>query len=151
MANEIALTYFGTSVPDETFAGITTFNIRNKSEGDALLTLLEQPHFIAAGTTWALIRLLKEMPVPGKTGVVAPLFDLICIDEASQMLVAQGLTALAGLTPGARVLVAGDDRQLPPVQSVSDRILDGRSLGGSVYSFLKTAKVLKPPSKRHFG
>ena len=70
-----------------------------------------------------------------------PLFDLVCIDEASQMMVAQGLMALAGLRADCRVLVAGDNQQLPPVQAIFDREINGRQLGSSLYEFLKTAKA----------
>jgi superfamily I DNA and/or RNA helicase len=46
---------------------------------------------------------------------VAPLFDVVLVDEASQMKVPEAILALTLLRPGGSVLLAGDDRQLPPI------------------------------------
>ena len=49
--------------------------------------------------------------------------------------------ALAAMRPGCRVLVAGDDKQLPPVRAIHEQEVDGRRIGGSLYDFLKAAEV----------
>lgn len=46
---------------------------------------------------------------------VAPLFDGILVDEASQMKVPDALVALSTLKPDGALLLAGDDQQLPPI------------------------------------
>jgi DNA replication ATP-dependent helicase Dna2 len=46
---------------------------------------------------------------------VKPMFDVVVIDEASQMKVADALVALSSIRRGGRVILCGDDRQLSPV------------------------------------
>ncbi len=46
---------------------------------------------------------------------VAPLFDVVLVDEASQLKLAEALMPLLTLRPGGSVILAGDDRQLPPI------------------------------------
>jgi hypothetical protein len=46
---------------------------------------------------------------------VSPMFDVVVIDEASQMKVADALIALSSIRRGGRVIFCGDDRQLAPV------------------------------------
>lgn len=121
--------------------GVETFKLGDSEDREAVWERLRAPYVIAGLTTWSLYRLLSESDEDGREGPTLPLFDLVCIDEASQMMVAQGLMALAGLRPDGRVLVAGDNQQLPPVQAMFDREINGRQLGSSLYEFLKTAKA----------
>lgn len=109
---------------------------------DAKQFLIDE-HVVFGATSWGLFKMLthKNLEFEGSEGPAAPIFDLVCVDEASQMVVSQGLMSLAGLKPGARVLVAGDDRQLPPIREVVERRVEGRSLGGSLYTFMKDAKA----------
>lgn len=104
-----------------------------------VLEALGQGLVIVGATTWSLNKLVKA--ASGGNEPAAPLFDLICIDEASQMVVSHGLMSLSGVSAAGRVLVAGDDQQLPPVRMVRDTSLDGRQLGGSLYQFLKSAGI----------
>lgn len=120
-------------------AGVETFAINTEESQDAVWERLRQPHVIAGLTTWSLFRLISECKEERVDGPTLPHFDLVCIDEASQMMVAQGLMALGGMSPDCRVLVAGDNQQLPPVQAMFDREVNGRQLGSSLYEFLKTA------------
>ncbi|TIO99726.1 MAG: ATP-dependent helicase, partial [Mesorhizobium sp.] len=48
---------------------------------------------------------------------------------------------LGGLGPGGRVVVSGDDQQLPPVRAAREIKVDGREMGGSLYAFLKSANT----------
>lgn len=89
-------------------------------------------------TVWSLHRLLTSAALAGGDGATAPLFDLVCIDEASQLVLGHGLMALAGLAPNGRVVVAGDDQQLPPIRAGRPVVLEGRELGGSLYAFMKS-------------
>jgi hypothetical protein len=60
-------------------------------------------------------------------------FDLVMIDEASQMKAAESLIALSALRPGGQLVLCGDDRQLSPVirGSYGD---EAGSLFGSVFT-----------------
>jgi hypothetical protein len=111
---------------------------------------LQDEHLIVGCSVWSLNRLLQAGDAAVTDGPTSPLFHLVCIDEASQMVVSNGLMALAGLAPGGRVLVAGDDKQLPPVRSVHDQTIEGRHLGGSLYDFLKSAQVAEFPLDETF-
>ena len=107
-------------------------------------------HVVIGATGWSLYRAITSGKPDGAKGPCAPLFDLICIDEASQMVVSQGLLCLAGLAPSGRVLVAGDNRQLAPVRETHDREVDGLRLGASLYDFLSEAGVRECPLDETF-
>jgi ATP-dependent helicase YprA (DUF1998 family) len=140
-ASGIPMLFCG-SAPEEAFPeSVETFAINRREDQDAVWERLRQSHVIAGLTTWSLYRLISDCEQQGREGPTLPLFDLVCIDEASQMMVAQGLMALAGLQTGGRVIVAGDNQQLPPVQAMFDREINGRQLGSSLYEFLKSANA----------
>lgn len=92
-------------------------------------------------TTWSCSKMLANGTHGGPRGHDADLFDLVCVDEASQMQVGQGLMALAALKQGGRLLVAGDDQQLPPIGAQPTWSADTRTLTGSLYDFLQAAGV----------
>jgi hypothetical protein len=108
------------------------------SEAD-LLAALESGRAVVGATVWSLYRLLASGLAPGADGLSAPLFDLISIDEASQMVLGHGLVAFGGLAPAGRIVVCGDDQQLPPVRASREISVGGREMGGSLYAFLKSA------------
>jgi hypothetical protein len=104
--------------------------------------LLAADTLVVGATGWSLYKLFAGGAGPEGAGPTARAFDLVLIDEASQMMLAQGLLCLSGLAEGGRTLVAGDDRQLPPVRPTYDAATaDGRLLGGSLYAFLKSGQV----------
>lgn len=114
--------------------------LRATADADGVLHRLTAPAVVLGGSIWSLSKLTAR-PNAGGDGYTADLFDLICIDEASQMVVSHGLMALAGLKEGGRLVVAGDDRQLPPIRSSREIELEGRKLGGSLYGFMKSANA----------
>ena len=64
-------------------------------------------------------------------------FDLIVVDEASQMDVAHAVLPFCGLAENGSVILAGDPRQLPPIHRASPpKHLEG--LVGSVYTFWRS-------------
>jgi DNA replication ATP-dependent helicase Dna2 len=73
----------------------------DRDAGDAWLGAHE--HAVLGGTVWALRR---------TTPATA---DLVMIDEASQLLVPSSAIAVRRLAPDGRLVMAGDDRQLPPI------------------------------------
>lgn len=65
---------------------------------------------IVGSTVWGIYNGMKE------TGnVVSPWFDVVLIDEASQMKLPDALIAFSSSKPDSSVILAGDDRQLPPI------------------------------------
>jgi ATP-dependent helicase YprA (DUF1998 family) len=102
---------------------------------------LEPDVVIVGASTWSLYRLLDSGSAPDAHGLTAGLFDLVCIDEASQLVLGHGLMAMGGLKVGGRLVVAGDERQLPPIRANREIKLGERQLGGSLYSFLKSGRA----------
>jgi superfamily I DNA and/or RNA helicase len=66
------------------------------------------------------------------------LFDLILIDEASQMDVANAILAFCSLAGGGSVVLAGDPKQLPPIQQAEPPV-GLEALVGCVYTFCEEA------------
>jgi DNA replication ATP-dependent helicase Dna2 len=68
--------------------------------------------------------------------VVTALFDLMLIDEASQVDVAHALVAFTKLAPDARVTVIGDDLQMQPIHPIEPP--EGAEyLVGSIFDFYR--------------
>ncbi len=76
---------------------------------------------VVGGTVWSLWKQMRAMngaaddedADPGSP--IRPLFDVVVVDEASQMKVPDALVALSSIRRGGRVILAGDDRQLAPI------------------------------------
>ena len=122
-------------------SGVEHLPLRGRRAVDNVSERLRAPQLVVGCTVWTLERMLSNGLGENNDGRTAPIFDLVCIDEASQLIVSQGLMALAAMRPGCRVLVAGDDKQLPPVRAIHEQEVDGRRIGGSLYDFLKAAEV----------
>jgi superfamily I DNA and/or RNA helicase len=71
------------------------------------------------------------------------LFDLIVVDEASQMDVASSTLALAALASGGSVVLAGDPRQLPPINK-AEPPLDLEARVGSIYRYVEEVHAVPP-------
>lgn len=87
---------------------------------------------VVGGTPQQVHRLLAD-----DGGVeVAPLFDLILVDEASQVDMANAVLALAALAGGGSVVVAGDPLQMAPIHPAEPpRGLE--AVVGSLYRYYK--------------
>ena len=72
---------------------------------------------VVGSTVWSLWKQMKAAGDEEDAGDVpiSPLFDVVVIDEASQMKVADALIALSSIRRGGRVLLCGDHRQLAPI------------------------------------
>lgn len=87
----------------------------NKS---ALPALLGKPIIIFGATSGGIYNLMKYSSSSGKTVEWnRKVFDLLVIDEASQMSVPEGVLAGAFLKSDGQVIVVGDHRQMPPITS----------------------------------
>lgn len=142
--------YVGAAPPAGLSPGIKHRASLYKGEGAAALADLQAQATVMGGSIWSLYRLLGRPDTGGDDGFTAELFDLICIDEASQMVLSHGLMALGGLRNGGRVVVAGDDRQLPPIRVGREVTMGQRQLGSSLYSFLKSGEVPEFPLNETF-
>jgi DNA replication ATP-dependent helicase Dna2 len=76
---------------------------------------------VVGSTVWSLWKQMRAMNGAADDedadagSPVRPLFDVVVIDEASQMKVPEALIALSSIRRGGRVILAGDDRQLAPI------------------------------------
>ncbi|HEU4562670.1 MAG TPA: ATP-binding protein, partial [Longimicrobium sp.] len=73
---------------------------------------------VVGSTVWSLWKQMKaagDEEGEASDAPIAPMFDVVVIDEASQMKVADSLIALSSIRRGGRVLLCGDDRQLAPI------------------------------------
>jgi hypothetical protein len=79
---------------------------------DSFLGVLENaaPCQVVGATVWAVHRAMTSAG-----DVVQPWFDVILVDEASQLKLPDALIAFASSKPTANIILAGDDRQLPPI------------------------------------
>ena len=100
----------------------------------AIRTRLQQPNgVVVVGATCEQVHNLLTAENGNATD---EFFDLILIDEASQMDVAHAILAIAAIATGGSVVLAGDPLQLSPIQQAeAPKGLEG--FVGSIYSFWK--------------
>ncbi len=99
---------------DETPTGVQGLNVYRNI--DILPDLLDRQLVVIGGTPGGLYNLLKYHPESGrKIPWHFKSFDLVVIDEASQMSVPEAVLASAFLKPDGHMLVVGDHRQMPPI------------------------------------
>jgi len=83
---------------------------------EELEDVLDQRFVVVGGTPGGLYGLAKYRPAGGRQvdWSLKP-FDLVVIDEASQMSLPEGVLALSFLKPDGQAIVVGDHRQMPPI------------------------------------
>lgn len=79
-------------------------------------------------------------------GALHPVFDVVVIDESSQVPVAKSLAAFSGLRDDARVVVAGDHLQMPPITAI-EAPKDAAYLVGSIQTYLLERPFAVPVQK----
>ena len=89
------------------------------------------------------IRQARRFPKELMGAFVQPLFDIVIIDESSQVPVSQALSALCGLKNDARLIIAGDHLQMPPITSI-DPPSEAAYLVGSIQTYLRERKFSHP-------
>jgi hypothetical protein len=77
------------------------------------------------------------------SSTLAPVFDVVIIDESSQVDVTLALRALATLKPAGQVVIAGDHLQMPPI-AIVDPPLNAEYLVGSIQTYLKDRFGIAP-------
>src|SRR4030095_4277893 len=97
-------------------AGVLADGNAAQSAGEQWLELLTEPLLIVGGTPGGLYRLLKQGAARGRQlDWSEAYFDLVVVDEAYQMNLAEALTAAALLRDDGQFLAVGDHRQMPPI------------------------------------
>ena len=105
--------------------------------------LLATPWLVLGATPGGLYSLQKYRPEGGRD---VPWderpFDLVVLDEASQVNVPEALLACAFVRPDGRAIVVGDHRQMPPIVAVSwneeaRRTVVDSEVYRSVFDFLR--------------
>jgi DNA replication ATP-dependent helicase Dna2 len=118
-----------------------TMDIVRGSSQHAQLTLRLQGGeglTLVGGTVQQVHRLLDDAGSP-----VTGLFDLIVLDEASQLDVGTSTLALAGLADNGSVVVAGDPKQLAPIHRAHAPIGLERFVG-PVFTYLEERHSISP-------
>ena len=93
---------------------------------------------VIGGTPQQIHNLLRSLGAPSEE-----LFDLIIIDEASQLDVANLLLVAAARSAGSSVVVAGDPKQLPPIHEAEAPRLLG-AMVGSTYQYFAEIHGVSP-------
>src|SRR5262249_35205280 len=87
-------------------------------DAEALATSMGDPArtTIVATTAHIINQLIEKV---GSTGsAIEKLFDLVVLDESSQIPIALALRPLAALRDSGQLVVAGDHLQMPPIHSL---------------------------------
>lgn len=127
---------------DKSSPGADTIALRQK------LTALGQtpanPEVVIVGTpTQQVHNLAVAGTGEGTTDTLKSWFDLVVIDEATQMDVASSTLIYGKLAPGGQCVLAGDHLQLPPIHQVEPPT-GQEAFVGSVYSFMLETHGVQP-------
>ena len=113
---------------------LTMHGVQKLDKKKILAFTRKHPVCVVGATAYAL---LSESAMPA--------FDLVLLDEASQIKAPEGLVCLAALSAGGRAVVAGDGRQLGPILAADwPEIPDGPSLHHSLFALLTRPGALTP-------
>ncbi len=121
--------------------------VQNLSRGELVPVeidrLLAKPSecLIVGGTWMQLAKLAKAASPEGEP--IARWFDLLILDEASQIKVTTAAAYYLLLKPTANVVHAGDHRQLGPIHGFPMRE-DGEGLFDCIFTFLQRTHGLQP-------
>ena len=87
-------------------------SVEHLSEGNLAGAVdASEPRCLVVGSTvWSVYKTSRGLSAPGR-----PTFDVVLVDEASQLKLPDAIIAFAALKPEGSVILAGDDQQLPPI------------------------------------
>jgi hypothetical protein len=83
---------------------------RTGDNGLAELLQRDAACVVVGGTVWSVYKGMKEAG-----GLLQPWFDVVLVDEASQMKLPDALIAFSSSKANSNIILAGDDQQLPPI------------------------------------
>ncbi|UZR28067.1 DEAD/DEAH box helicase [Methylococcus mesophilus] len=87
----------------------------NQETQDCLASLAKADAVTIVGTAMMQAYKLAEWTCGSSVG---PIFDVVIIDESSQVQVTAAISALATLKEDARLIIAGDHLQMPPIMAL---------------------------------
>lgn len=102
---------------------------------DALTAVGSQNLIVVGSTPNQIVNLIRAGHKDGNR-YAEPLFDLVVIDEGSQLDVAHAALAVTALAEGGSVVCAGDPLQMAPIHKAKPPI-GLENMVGSVYEFLR--------------
>lgn len=147
---DITTLYLGNPTGGNLPESIQSVRRTGRADCKRIARYLDSPKIVVGSTVWSIYKLLESGELAGHEGMTAPVFNLICVDEASQMPLGNGLIPLGAMAKNCRLVVAGDDKQLPPIRASRDIAYDGRDIGSSLYAFLKSVHVKEFPLDETF-
>jgi superfamily I DNA and/or RNA helicase len=115
--------------PPDGVRALATYGADRLAKSQEIEELLSRDLLVVGGTQGGLYNLMRAR-ARGDTEALwdfAP-FDLLVLDEASQMSGPEALLASAFLRPGGQTIVVGDHRQMPPILSHDWQDEEKRSL-----------------------
>lgn len=117
------------------------------------LALIQQPFLVVGGTPGGLYSLIQKGA--GELDWTREYFDLVVVDEASQMGVAEALTSAAFLRSDGQFIAVGDHRQMPPIlqhawDEESRRDLRKSRPHLSIFEYLKALEFPQAPLDESF-
>lgn len=81
------------------------------------------------------VRQGRQFPKRMANAPLGEIFDVVLIDESSQVPVSHAISAFSGMTRDARVIVAGDHLQMPPITAI-EAPKEAEYLVGSIQTYL---------------
>jgi superfamily I DNA and/or RNA helicase len=100
--------------------------------GELLDSLSDDKRVTIVSTTAHIVDRLTQSKMGSVLGAV---FDLVVLDESSQIPMTLALKPLASLHPDAQLIVAGDHKQMPPIEKL-DPPKNAEYLVGSIQTYL---------------
>jgi len=91
------------------------------------------------------VRQCRRFPkdLAGTSSLVQPVFDVVIVDESSQVPVSKALSALCGMKRDSRLVIAGDHLQMPPITSIEPPT-EAAYLIGSIQTYLHERRFATP-------
>lgn len=113
---------------------VTSFNLSqyNQETQECLASLADQDTITIVATSTMQAHKLSEWATGTKVGGT---FDVVMIDESSQVQLTHAISPLATLKTNGRVIVAGDHLQMPPIMSLEPPV-GAEYLVGSIQAYL---------------
>lgn len=110
--------------------GVRALNVY--SQKGSLENIIAKPYIVIGATSGGVYNLMRYRELGGKdVDWNTKTFDLVVIDEASQMSLPEGVLASAFLKSQGQMIVVGDHRQMPPIIAHPWKEEQKRSVAGT--------------------
>jgi len=116
----------------------------NSERQQCVQRLMQGPGATIVG---AQVRQARRFPKLIGGGDLEGVFDVVILDESSQVPVAHAVAAFAGLKDDGRLVIAGDHLQMPPIVAIQAPV-DAAYLVGSIHTYLTQRPFSAPVTQR---